>query len=333
MKYFYIIFFVLIITLLLGFIYVYQLLYYPIQYPGQEIIFQIKPGDSFSKVAKQLEKKNIIKNSTQFSLLGRLTGHAQSIQAGEFKINTSWSRLKIMKMFSQGKVVLHKLQIPEGLTWWETAKLIERSGLSTFENIKATMHDQELLNKYNIPGKNAEGFLFPDTYLFPRTKNNEAKPIIEAMLQEFWKKAKREIWPNELPEPEKIRKVVVLASMVEKETSLQGEKKKIAGVFKNRLQKDMLLQCDPTVIYGLGPNFNGNLTKKDLRNKNNSYNTYIYKGLPPGPICSPGLTSLLAAQDPEKHDYYYFVAKEDGGHKFSRNLKEHNQAVQKYQIK
>ncbi|MFW6178490.1 MAG: endolytic transglycosylase MltG, partial [Desulfohalobiaceae bacterium] len=133
-----------------------------------------------------------------------------------------------------------------------------------------------------------------------------------------------------LPDAEQVHRIVTLASLVEKETGTPKERRRIAGVFQNRLDQGMLLQCDPTVIYGLGPDSDTRLRKKQLQDKDNPYNTYQHPGLPPGPICSPGLESLKAAIDPEEHSYLYFVSKGDGSHKFSRSLREHNQAVRKY---
>ena len=156
--------------------------------------------------------------------------------------------------------------------------------------------------------------------------------MIRLMLKEFFKNAAK-VWPSGLPEFEEMHRTVILASLIEKETGDGTERKRISGVFHNRLKKHMLIQCDPTIIYGLGPDFDGNIKKSDLLDKNNPYNTYAIQGLPPGPICSPGLDALTAAVHPEEHSYLYFVAKGDGSHHFSKNLEEHNQAVRQYQLR
>jgi UPF0755 protein len=155
--------------------------------------------------------------------------------------------------------------------------------------------------------------------------------MAEVMLKEFFRNA-RKVWPGGLPDFEEMQRTVILASLIEKETGDTSERARISGVFHNRLRRGMLIQCDPTIIYGLGPDFDGNLRKSDLTNRENPYNTYVHRGLPPGPICSPGLDSLLAAVHPEQHAYLYFVARGDGSHHFSRTLEEHNQAVRKFQL-
>jgi UPF0755 protein len=195
------------------------------------------------------------------------------------------------------------------------------------------VRDKEILAKYSIPADSAEGFLFPETYHIPRPQGGDPRPIAEAMIQGFWTHAAPFVWPEGSPSPERLMETVILAALVEKETSLPAERPVVAGVYLNRLRKGMLLQADPTTIYGIGLEFDGNLRRKHLTDASNPYNTYTRKGLPPGPICSPGLSSLLAVIEPAEHDYLYFVSKNDGSHVFSRTLKEHNEAVYKYQIR
>ena len=193
------------------------------------------------------------------------------------------------------------------------------------------MNNATLLEKYGVPAKNAEGFLFPDTYQLTRSQESNGPAVVEAMLKVFDREAKK-LWPQGPPPPDELMRVVTLASLVERETGAPEERPRIAGVFMNRLRLGMRLQCDPTTIYGMGPDFGGKLTRADLENTDNLYNTYARAGLPPGPICSPGLASLKAAMNPEQNDYIYFVAKGDGTHAFSRTLDEHNRAVRFYQL-
>lgn len=327
--------FILLSFLLLGgglFFAAYQYLSTPVADPGQEKIISIPKGLSFDKIARQLQRENIIKNIWKFKLLARIKNQASQVQAGEFKLNSNWTPQRILQTLTQGRAVLYKLSIPEGLTWWETANLVQQSGLATYSGFAAAIRDKDLLRKYNIPASTAEGYLFPETYHLPKPEHKDARPIVTALLQEFWRQTRQSIWPDGAFDPKRSHRLVTLASLVEKETSVDKERARIAGVFINRLQKGMRLQCDPTIIYGLGRDFDGNLTKKDLQDSENLYNTYRHAGLPPGPICSPGLDSLKAASNPEQHDYLYFVSKGDGSHHFSKTLTEHNRAVRKYQL-
>ena len=293
-------------------------------------IVHITPGQSLKEVAYLLYRKKIIKHPQFFIFGAKFSGMTQKIQAGQFKLNPSWSMADILNHLTRGSEVLYPLRIPEGLTWWQIGKLVEKNGFCSFDKFATSIKDRSLLDRLSIHASSAEGFLFPETYFLSRSKKYSGQEIVSMFIQEFWQKT-RNLWTG--LSFNQIYQKVILASLVEKETARPDEKKRIAGVFLNRLKKRMLLQCDPTVIYGLGQQFNGNLTRKHLRDKQNPYNTYTHKGLPPGPICSPGLSSIKAVLQPEKHNYLYFVAKGDGSHYFSSTLKEHNKAVYKYQIK
>jgi len=309
----------------------YSFLKVPPASPGEELFFTVEPGETFYQVAQRLHDKGVISNVQYFRLLARYKKQLNLIQAGEFKLHTGWQPEQVLEMLVSGQPILYKLSIPEGLTWWQTGKLVADAGYCTLEDFKATVHDPELLAEYHIPFDSAEGFLFPETYLLQRPKEKDARPIVELLLQMFWKKAAA-LWPDARPAPAELGRIVILASVVEKETGAPEERPTIAGVYVRRLQKKMLLQADPTVIYGLGEDFDGNLTRKHLNDATNPYNTYQRPGLPPTPICSPGLHALQAAADPEEHDYLYFVSKGDGTHHFSKSLREHNRAVRKYQL-
>ncbi len=304
---------------------------YPISPIGKEKTIFIKPGMSFKEVVSLLKKEDIIKNDLKFILYAKLSGATKKIKAGEYKIYTKWSVKELLNHLVKGNVVVHKLEIPEGLTWWQIGRIVEKSSITSFDNFKKYVFNADFLNYLGVPQNSAEGFLFPNTYFFTKKDPDQtAKEMVEKMIKSFWSITDKYLWHGRRPSPHRLKKIVILASLIEKETSIAKEKPIIAGVFLNRLKRKMLLQCDPTVIYGIGPDFNGNLTKKDLKNRSNPYNTYIYKGLPPTPICSPGLESLRAALYPAKHHFFYFVAKGDGSHIFSRTLKEHNKAVRKY---
>ncbi len=305
----------------------------PINEKGTHLVFEVKKGDSFLGVVNKLKKQGILKETKVFYLMGKLTGDSHKIKAGEFLINTRWSEKKLMRYLVSGRPYLHKIYIPAGSPWWEVGRILASQGILKFSDFKKVIFDRKFLDQNNIPGKNGEGYLYPDTYYFEKGDSLEhAREVVETLIDEFWKNVRKYVWVNGLPDQTEVYKVVILASIVEKEALYDFEKPIIAGVFFNRLKLNMPLQSDPTVIYGLGPGFSGNLRKKDLRDKRNPYNTYTHKGLPPTPICSPTISSIYAVVHPAKHSYLYFVAKGDGTHKFSRTLREHNLAVYKYQI-
>jgi UPF0755 protein len=314
-----------------------QYLFCPIKTSGDTKIIQIKPGHSFSQVATSLAEQGLIDSPNAFIILGKILGKTHQIKAGQFEVHTGWSRMKLLESLIQGQEILYRLPIPEGLTWWETGKRIKQSGLVSYERFRQAVHNQTLLIRYGLAGKTAEGYLFPETYTVSNATTTSALMVVKLMIQEFQNKTQDLVWPQHMPGFDQTRdtryQTLILASLVEKEASLSEERRRIAGVFQNRLKRHMRLQCDPTVIYGLGPDFNGNLQRDDLEDTSNPYNTYVHPSLPPGPICSPGLDSIQAALSPEKHTYLYFVAKGDGSHSFSRTLREHNQAVRKYQLR
>lgn len=298
--------------------------------PGTEsVVFLVPPGSSFHGIAQRLEGQGLIRDARAFLLLVRLTETGGSLKAGEFLLPRGKSPLTVLAGLTRGQPILHRLQVREGLTWWETGRLVEEAGLGSFESFERAVHDRALLDAHNIPFDSAEGFLFPETYFLPRPHDDDARPVVEAMLREFGRAAAL-IWPEGRPGSEELARLAILASIVERETGQPHERRRVAGVYANRLRIGMLLQADPTIIYGLGPGFEGRLRRRHLDDRNNPYNTYQRGGLPPGPICSPGFAALAAAVDPEEHRYLYFVSRMDGTHHFSTNLEEHNRAVRRY---
>ena len=256
------------------------------------------------------------------------------LQAGRFALNTGWLPEQVLDTLVNGQPVLFRVTVPEGLTWWQTAKVLEDAGLVRFEDFRAVITDPAFLRHYGIPFDSAEGFLMPDTYLLKKADvpdKAQARAVAGRMVDNFWRKGDA-LWPDgKRPSRDELRRLVILASVVEKETAFADERPRVAGVYANRLRINMALQADPTVIYGLGPNFDGNLRRRHLDDANNIYNTYQRPGLPPGPICSFGASALAAAITPEEHKYLYFVAITDGGrHAFSTNLDDHNRAVRQY---
>ncbi|MDR3640731.1 MAG: endolytic transglycosylase MltG [Humidesulfovibrio sp.] len=302
----------------------------PLETPGRDIVVLIRPGLAMPAIARELEADGLIRNAQAFTLLARLRGHTALAKAGEFQLNSGWTPREILRVITTTNGIQHHVVVREGLSWWAAAKLFETERLATRAEFEQAMTNATLLEKYGVPTASAEGFLFPETYQLPRTLSGGGVTVVEAMLREFDHVAKK-LWPQGPPPGPELLRIVTLASLVERETGTPEERPRIAGVFMNRLRLGMRLQCDPTTIYGLGPDFDGNLKRADLEDAANPYNTYAHAGLPPGPICSPGLASLLAAMTPEENDYIFFVAKGDGTHAFSRTLEEHNRAVNLYQ--
>ncbi len=309
-----------------------QFLSVPPETPGRDLVFRVEPGQIFSTISKNLLTAGLISNTRRFFLLAKVVGKTESIRAGEFMLNTGWIPAKMLHELTTSAGIMKKVAVREGLTWWQTADKIQEAGLGTREVYAKAIADPQLLKKYGIQAKDAEGYLFPETYMLTPPRGDQSEYMAETMLKEFFKNAKK-VWPEGLPEWKEMNKIVILASLVEKETGDTTERGRIAGVFHNRMKKRMLIQADPTIIYGLGPEFDGNIRKRHLRDKENPYNTYTHRGLPPGPICSPGLDALMAAVHPEEHSYLYFVAKGNGSHYFSKSLSEHNGAVRKYQLR
>lgn len=299
---------------------------------GHEVHIRIRPGSSFDAVARILKEKNAITDVTKFRLLARYRKQTGAIQAGEFVINTGWTPDKVLDTLVSGMPVQYRLHFREGLPWWDIAAAVEAQEFARADDFRQVIHDPAFLREHDIPFDTAEGFLFPETYLMdkpeimtPRTAWETASRLVHT----FWEKT-ASLWPHGPPEEKELLRIMILASLVEKETSVPGERAIVAGVYANRMRRGMLLQADPTIIYGIGPSFNGNITKADLRDRSNPYNTYVHAGLPPGPICSPGVEAIRAAVSPAQHKYLYFVAKGDGSHQFSTSLKDHNAAVRRY---
>lgn len=309
----------------------YRFMNVPPESPGQEKTVLIEPGMTFAQIALALRRENVISSQLGFKILARVTEQGNKVKAGEYLLSTGLTPEKVLDLLVSGQAILYKVSVPEGLTMRQIAKLVEAAGLGSPESFERAASDQELLAKYHIPAQEAEGFLFPETYKFTRKPGNDARQVVEAMLRQFNRKI-REAWNQDPPQGQELYQAVILASIVEKETAKPEERPRVAGVFMNRLAKKMLLQTDPTIIYGLGDQYDGNLHRAQIDDAKNPYNTYQHPGLPPGPICNPGLESLKAVAAPENNDLYYFVATGDGGHHFSKTLEEHNQAVAKYQL-
>ncbi len=301
----------------------------PVDNLNRTVTIEIPKGANFSNITDILDKKSLIKCQKSFYLLARLKDAPTHIRAGEYELSSSMSPSDIINKLIKGEIKGYPVPVPEGFNIRQIADRLASLELVDEEIFIETATDPEFVTSLGIKGDSVEGYLFPDTYIF--AKSTDAKNIIKHMVSRFRQKIK----PYMLERVKELgfttREFVTLASIVEKEGGPKEEKELIAAVFHNRLKKGIKLQSDPTVIYGI-EDFDGNIKRKHLRKKT-PYNTYRIKGLPPGPISNPGMESMLAVLYPPSVDYLYFVSKNDGSHHFSSDLKSHNKAVRKYQIK
>lgn len=296
---------------------------------NEKKIIQVRKGSHLKYIVSRLYDKNLITNKTYFLLLIRLTGSDKLIKAGEYEFDASISPMSVLNVLKQGKSREYKVIIREGLSLADIEPILQEKNFVSGDSFGQLVKNREFIRKLNfeIPTHSLEGYLFPDTYSFP--KNITAVEVIKKMTARLLEIVDEEMRERARELGMTIHEVLTLASIIEKETGQKSEMKRISGVFHNRLKRKMKLQSDPTVIYGI-KNFNGNLRRIDLKSYS-PYNTYKIKGLPPGPIAAPGKDAIIAALFPEKHRFLYFVSKNNGHHYFSKTLAEHNRAVWKYQ--
>jgi UPF0755 protein len=294
---------------------------------AQVRIFNVERGESFVAAAKRLEQEGIIEKADWFSLLARLKKMDSAIRAGEYALSASMSPNRVLEVLVEGKTLLHRLTVVEGATLAQIAKVVEAGSWADAGEFMQAAASSQLLALVGAEAKTLEGYLFPDTYFFPRTQG--AQGIALAMTRRFLAVFDASFRERAADLGMSVHEVVTLASIIEKEAGGPQEYKVISSVFHNRLKRGMRLQADPTVIYGL-QSFDGRLRRTHLET-HTPYNTYMISGLPPGPICSPGLGALDAALYPDETEYIFFVSKNDGSHHFSKTLAEHNQAVNLYQ--
>ncbi len=290
-------------------------------------VFDTAPSNSVGQIAQRLEREGYIRSAWSIRMLSRCQKKDTSIKAGEYELAPSMTPQEILDKMVQGEMLQRRTTIKEGMTAKDIVKAFDESGVVGQESLEAALRDQGLLSALHIPADSFEGYLFPETYNFPR--NTKASVVITAMVEELNKKWAPE-WSQQLEALGMSKhELITLASIIEKESGNFEEQPVISSVFHNRLRYKMRLQADPTVIYGI-PNFNGNITKRDLETYS-AYNTYTIDGLPPGPIANPGLSAIKAALYPATTKFLYFVGNGDGKHVFSDTLGEHNRAVNKYQ--
>ncbi len=307
----------------------YHFLSTPASSEPTEVVIEVAAGMSLPALSDLLKKQGLVRSAGKFRWLVRVKGAAREIKAGEYQLSTGLRPGEVLDKIVRGEVRLHQITFPEGYTIRQMAELLDARNLASIDYLIATATDPTFVHDLGIPASTLEGYLFPDTYLF-------AKDLpVETILRSFVARFNQHFDPAQNEKTRKLgftrHQVVILASVVEKETAVPEERPLIAGVFLNRLRKRIRLQSDPTVIYGL-KNFDGNLTRAHLLT-DTPYNTYTRQGLPAGPICNPGAASIQAVLNPESTSYLYFVAKKDGTHHFSISLADHNAAVLRHQKK
>lgn len=293
---------------------------------AERIQYTVVPGSGLRGIVHAMQQAGIDIHPDAFVGLARLTGLDKQIKAGAYEAQRGDSPQRLLERMARGEMVQSRLTLVEGWTYQRIRQALRES-----PNIQQTLQgvsDKELLKRLGSEHTHPEGLFLPDTYVFvPGTSDfdvlRQAYQAQQQLLQKAWEERNPDL-PLKTP-----YEALILASIIEKETGMTDERARVSGVFVNRLKRGMLLQTDPTVIYGMGDRYQGRIRKRDLQT-DTPWNTYTRAGLPPTPIASPGRASLHAALHPEEHAYYYFVARGDGSSAFSTNLREHNRAVAKY---
>ncbi len=293
-----------------------------------EQVISIASGQHFASITQQLHQAGLITDPFKLKLYARIKGYDRKIKAGEYVLSAAMPPEQMLLTLTTGKVRLHQLTIPEGYTVRQVAMRVATTGFMTLSMFLDIATDPAFTRQIGINADTVEGYLFPDTYFFPKGVTPEK--MVTTMVNRFssifapeWRARAQSIGFS-------VHETVTLASIIEKETGALAEMPVISSVFHNRLKKGMRLESDPTVIYGL-QDFDGNLTKRDLKMPS-PYNTYLIHGLPPGPIANPGARALNAAIYPASARFLFFVSRKDGTHQFSENIRSHNRAVRKYQL-
>lgn len=325
---------VLIFLLVFVSLVLWKVLTFLYQPPGDgqtELVFEVRPGVPFFRVAKDLYRQQMISDERLFRYLGRVSGYTSKIRVGEYAMNNGLSPLEVLKILASGRSIQRSITFQEGLNMFEMADQYEQRGFGRRSQFLSLCQDRVLIRK--LLGKDyssLEGYLFPETYSL--TKYTETKDLIVMMVNRF-KEVYEEVKKQALVPMER-HEHVTLASIVEKETGAPEERPLISSVFHNRLKKKMRLQSDPTILYGIlekTGKMKRNIQKKDILAWS-KYNTYKIPALPVGPVSNPGKEALLATVRPESSPYLYFVSRNDGTHVFSQTYREHESAVKKFQL-
>ncbi len=301
----------------------------PLSVPASGYTLTVESGDSLRAVAARLHESGVLPYPRLLQAYGRWSGLDAQIKRGEYRLPAQLTMQELLQLLQQGQVIQYQVTLPEGITLRQAVALLQADEVLQAEMSGA---DDPRLLQLVQPHAHPEGLFFPSSYRFERGDSDwqllqRAHAAMQAILDEEWP-LRDEGLPYETP-----YEALIMASIIEKETGLAEERAQIAGVFVRRLLKGMRLQTDPTIIYGLGESFDGNLTRAHLRDGSNPYNSYRHHGLPPTPIALPGREAIRAALHPQAGDALYFVARGDGGHVFSATLEAHQRAVRKYQLR
>jgi UPF0755 protein len=300
-------------------------------FPEPERFVEIPPGTGAAEIRRRLVEAGVVSDELSFRAALMWTGQSRALKAGEYRFDRPMSVVDVVEKLARGDVHGHPITFPEGLTIREMADIVESRGFGKADEFIKAARDGSLVNDLDPAAKDLEGYLFPETYTLPR--GTPVATLVSLMVERFRDtyttlEAKRSGQADL-----STRQIVTLASLVEKETGKAEERPLVAAVYRNRLDKNMAMQADPTVVYALvqAGTYDGNIRKRDL-SFDSPYNTYKYAGLPPGPIASPGRAALEAALAPADVDYLYFVSRNDGSHAFAETLAKHNANVQEYQV-
>jgi UPF0755 protein len=298
-------------------------------FEGQEAQIVIEPGTGVRAILEDLEEGGILANADLAWAYLVYGLEDPPLKAGEYLFRGTRNTPQVLRRLIAGEVITHPVTLIEGLTLEETARTLTEAGFGRFEAFAEAMSSPGLILDLDPAAENLEGYLFPDTYNFAR--NTPEADIVRTLARTFRDRFQRQVVPD-LAEGRGVRDLVILASIVEREAMLDAERPLIAAVFANRLQRGRRLDADPTIIYALKleGHWDGNLRRRHL-SLDSPYNTYLHTGLPPSPICSPGLASLAAAANPADVGYFYFVSRNDGSHVFAETLAEHNRNVERWQ--
>lgn len=296
-------------------------------YSGRPYIFEIKSGESFAKINGRLHRLKLISSAKLFYRFCKTKDLMTKFKTGRYEIRSGFTMLDVITTLTVGRSITTSVTIPEGKNLYEIAEILEKKKICSKDDFIRVAKDADFAKSLNVPADRLEGYLYPDTYGF--TKGMPAKEVARVMVSNLVKQIKKLDF-SEVPNGLNKHEVLILASIVEKETGAREERPIIAGVYHNRLQRKMRLYSDPTTIYGIWETWDGNLRKKDLQKKT-EYNTYRMGGLPKGPIANSGLESIKATLKPAVHNYTYFVSKNDGTHVFTETYKEHLKAVDYWQ--
>lgn len=300
-------------------------------YSSPERFVEIAPGSTAPEIGRRLVEAGVVRDELTFRVELWRSGLARTLKAGEYRFDSPMTAMAVTAKLARGDVYLLRTTFPEGLTVREMAAIFQGAGFGSAQSFIDAARDRTLISALDPEATDLEGYLFPETYSLPR--RTPASRLIRLMVDRFEAVFTPELRQEAAARGLTVRQAVTLASLVERETAHPSERPLVAAVYLNRLTRGMALQCDPTVIYALEREgrYSGNLTRADLA-FDSPYNTYRYRGLPPGPIAAPGRASLEASVRASEVDYLYFVSRNDGTHAFARTLAEHNSNVRQFQV-